>query len=200
VPNFDNRPNHPHCFLLLLTSQLRVLPEKLSFELPSLIAPLLLHAIPHSRSGIVYSSPKCRRVFSIYSNTLLRKKKAIRGVVTQYGLAVFPFSSDELHRVIVCLRSSVISKSCDFKDACAIRDDSGVCRKVEPLAFNFLDDNPQSVDCVVQYFYWDLTMILMIQGHRSLPSINDPIVYMHIHFLARSTLLDSYQYNRYRLH
>lgn len=57
------------------------------------------------------------------------------------------------HRVIVCLRSSVISKSCDFKDVCAIRDDSGVCRKVEPLAFNFLDDDPQSVDCVVQYFY-----------------------------------------------
>ncbi|KAH6977665.1 hypothetical protein EDB80DRAFT_593534, partial [Ilyonectria destructans] len=56
------------------------------------------------------------------------------------------------HRVVVCFQSPVISKSCKHQDA--NRDKSGDCSTHTPTnSFNFLDDDPLSVDCIVQFFY-----------------------------------------------
>ncbi|KAH7110942.1 hypothetical protein EDB81DRAFT_873784 [Dactylonectria macrodidyma] len=56
------------------------------------------------------------------------------------------------HRAVVCFRSPVISKSCKHQDA--NRDKSGDCSThTHTNSFNFLDDDPLSVDCIVQFFY-----------------------------------------------
>lgn len=52
----------------------------------------------------------------------------------------------------MCFQSPVISKSCKHQDA--NRDKSGDCSTHTPTnSFNFLDDDPLSVDCIVQFFY-----------------------------------------------
>ncbi|KAH6953998.1 hypothetical protein BKA56DRAFT_234957 [Ilyonectria sp. MPI-CAGE-AT-0026] len=56
------------------------------------------------------------------------------------------------HRAVVCLQSPVISKSCQYQDANLVRSsDCGTHASIN--SFNFQDDDPLSVDCVVQYFY-----------------------------------------------
>jgi hypothetical protein len=56
------------------------------------------------------------------------------------------------HRAIVCPQSPVIAGGCRFQDtseglAC---DSQGTSSKYH---FNSLDDDPQAVDCLVQYLY-----------------------------------------------
>ncbi|KAH7112372.1 hypothetical protein EDB81DRAFT_922966 [Dactylonectria macrodidyma] len=56
------------------------------------------------------------------------------------------------HRAVVCFQSPVIPKSCKHQDA--NRDKSGDYSTHTPTnSFNFLDDDPLSVDCIVQFFY-----------------------------------------------
>jgi hypothetical protein len=56
------------------------------------------------------------------------------------------------HHANVCSQSSVIHKKCQFPDANQgpLCDTCGAAPKYR---FDFLDDNPQSVDCLIQYFY-----------------------------------------------
>ncbi|KAJ4188642.1 hypothetical protein NW759_016811 [Fusarium solani] len=59
------------------------------------------------------------------------------------------------HRAVVCLQSPVISKSCTFNttNTSRIKTNNFSNDDTTTVSFNFLDDDPQSVDCVVQYFY-----------------------------------------------
>ncbi|KAI8710778.1 hypothetical protein NCS52_01537600 [Fusarium sp. LHS14.1] len=58
------------------------------------------------------------------------------------------------HRAVVCLQSPVISKSCAFNTTNRSRIKPNISNDdTITVSFNFLDDDPQSVDCVVQYFY-----------------------------------------------
>ncbi|RBR24109.1 uncharacterized protein FIESC28_03108 [Fusarium coffeatum] len=56
------------------------------------------------------------------------------------------------HRAIVCSQSSVIHKKCEFQDTNQ-GSSCDTCGAALKYRFDFLDDNPQSVDCLIQYFY-----------------------------------------------
>jgi hypothetical protein len=56
------------------------------------------------------------------------------------------------HRAIVCSQSSVIHKKCQFQDANQ-GPSCDTCGAAPKYRFDFLDDDPQSVDCLIQYFY-----------------------------------------------
>lgn len=56
------------------------------------------------------------------------------------------------HRIIVCQQSSVIAKKCQFQDD-AQGSSGDLCRATPSYSFDFLEDEPLAVDCLVQYFY-----------------------------------------------
>ncbi|RSL38682.1 hypothetical protein CEP54_016394, partial [Fusarium duplospermum] len=61
----------------------------------------------------------------------------------------------QAHRAVVCLQSEVISKKCDFDtiNTSWIKPNDFSKDGSTTLSFDFLDDDPRSVDCMVQYFY-----------------------------------------------
>lgn len=61
----------------------------------------------------------------------------------------------QAHRAVVCLQSPVISKKCTFDtiNTSWIKPNNFTKDDTTMASFNFLDDDPRSVDCVVQYFY-----------------------------------------------
>lgn len=74
------------------------------------------------------------------------------------------------HRAVVCLQSPVIFKSCEHQDANRVKSsESSTSTPTNYLTFNFLDDDPLSVDCIVQYFYK-----LDYNNTHSAPSPNAP--------------------------
>ncbi|KAF5723799.1 BTB POZ domain-containing protein [Fusarium mundagurra] len=56
------------------------------------------------------------------------------------------------HRAVVCPQSSVIEKKCQFQDATQ-GPSCERCGTAPEYRFDFLDDDPQSVDCLVQFLY-----------------------------------------------
>ncbi|KAF9760952.1 hypothetical protein IL306_004037 [Fusarium sp. DS 682] len=56
------------------------------------------------------------------------------------------------HRAVVCPQSSVIAKKCQFQDATQ-GSSSKSCGAAPEYCFDFLDDEPDSVDCLIQYLY-----------------------------------------------
>jgi hypothetical protein len=56
------------------------------------------------------------------------------------------------HRAIVCPQSSVIEKKCQFQDATQ-GPSCESCGAAPEYRFDFLDDDPQSVDCLIQFLY-----------------------------------------------
>ncbi|EWZ79022.1 hypothetical protein FOWG_16795 [Fusarium oxysporum f. sp. lycopersici MN25] len=56
------------------------------------------------------------------------------------------------HRAVVCPQSSVIEKKCQFQDATQ-GPSCERCGAAPEYRFDFLDDDPQSVDCLVQFLY-----------------------------------------------
>ncbi|KAI3571955.1 hypothetical protein IWW34DRAFT_893620, partial [Fusarium oxysporum f. sp. albedinis] len=56
------------------------------------------------------------------------------------------------YRAIVCPQSPVIAKKCKFQDATQSTS-CDTCGTSPGYYFDFLDDNPQAVDCLIQYFY-----------------------------------------------
>lgn len=56
------------------------------------------------------------------------------------------------HRAIVCPQSPVIAKKCQFQDT-AQGPSYESCGAEPRYCFDFLDDDPQIVDCLIQYFY-----------------------------------------------
>ncbi|CZR49762.1 uncharacterized protein FPRO_14761 [Fusarium proliferatum ET1] len=57
------------------------------------------------------------------------------------------------HRAIVCPQSPVIAKKCKFQDATQGGTLCDTCGASPGYYFDFLDDDPQAVDCLIQYFY-----------------------------------------------
>ncbi|KAF9776791.1 hypothetical protein IL306_004969 [Fusarium sp. DS 682] len=56
------------------------------------------------------------------------------------------------HRIIVCPQSPVMAKKFQFKDTTQ-GPSCDSCGALPKYRFDFLDDDPQAVDCLIQYFY-----------------------------------------------
>ncbi|KAF4951013.1 hypothetical protein FGADI_7797 [Fusarium gaditjirri] len=75
----------------------------------------------------------------------------------------------EAHRVIVCPWSPVIKRSLEFNAAKANRkgpEPAEFGNGITKASFNFGDDDPQAVDCMVQFFYlWDYNPRSLMPKH-----------------------------------
>ncbi|KAF4437653.1 polyketide synthase [Fusarium austroafricanum] len=56
------------------------------------------------------------------------------------------------HRAIACSQSSVIKAKCDFQDRSQAHS-CDTCGAAPKYSFEFLDDDPETVDCLIQHLY-----------------------------------------------